>query len=383
MEAKPKKAGSIFSINKMKKIFLLLCLITYSVQGQVGIGTDTPNTSAKLDVYATNKGFLPPRVALTATNVFEPVIGLSGPTELATAAGLLVYNTNSNGTITPGYYFWSGTAWVRLTVPTDNANNVSGIVAVANGGTGTTTGSITGSGALTFSAGGTNQNIYLYPSGTGNVGIANPTPTDKLVVGSSIAFHDGGDKVIGLGWSPGSGNTIFSGYPAEIRLEPGSGRLSFGTDPTSRSEGTAAGVLRRMTITAAGYVGIGTENPSVKLQVNGDIVANSIAGSSDARFKTNINPIVNPLEKVLKLNGITFDWNTEEFSSRAFSEKRSIGFIAQEVERILPEVVETEKTTEGYKSVQYDKIVALLVEAIKEQQKQIQLLQNEIEKIRK
>jgi len=367
----------------MKKIFLLLCLITYSVQGQVGIGTDTPNTSAKLDVYATNKGFLPPRVALTATNVFEPVIGLSGPTELATAAGLLVYNTNSNGTITPGYYFWSGTAWVRLTVPTDNANNVSGIVAVANGGTGTTTGSITGSGALTFSAGGTNQNINLSPSGTGNVGIANPTPTDKLVVGSSIAFHDGGDKVIGLGWSPGSGNTIFSGYPAEIRLEPGSGRLSFGTDPTSRSEGTAAGVLRRMTITAAGYVGIGTENPSVKLQVNGDIVANSIAGSSDARFKTNINPIVNPLEKVLKLNGITFDWNTEEFSSRAFSEKRSIGFIAQEVERILPEVVETEKTTEGYKSVQYDKIVALLVEAIKEQQKQIQLLQNEIEKIRK
>ena len=288
----------------MKKIFIIFFLITNSVLGQVGIGTNTPNASAKLDVYATNKGFLPPRVALTATNVFEPVIGLSGPTELATAAGLLVYNTNSNGTITPGYYFWSGTAWVRLTVPTDNANNVTGIIAVTNGGTGTTTGSITGSGALTFSAGGTNENINLSPSG--------------------------------------NGKTLLNGN-----------------------------------------VGIGTENPSAKLQVSGDIVANSIAGSSDERFKINISPIVNPLEKVLKLNGITFDWNTEEFSSRAFSEKRSIGFIAQEVERILPEVVETEKTTEGYKSVQYDKIVALLVEAIKEQQKQIQLLQNEIEKIRK
>lgn len=131
-----------------------------------------------------------------------------------------------------------------------------------------------------------------------------------------------------------------------------------------------------------GFIGMGTSAPSVRLQVAGDIIANSIAGSSDARFKTNISPIVNPLQKVLQLRGLTFDWKTKEFPERAFSESRSLGFIAQEVEQVLPEVVQTEKTPEGYKSVQYDKVVALLVEAIKEQQRQIQILKKEIKKIK-
>jgi hypothetical protein len=121
----------------------------------------------------------------------------------------------------------------------------------------------------------------------------------------------------------------------------------------------------------------------VRLQVAGDIIANSIAGSSDARFKTNITPIENPLQKVLQLRGVNFDWKTTEFPARSFSENRSVGFIAQEVEKVLPEVVQTEKNAEGYKSVQYDKVVALLVEAIKDQQKQIDSLKAELKKQRK
>jgi hypothetical protein len=132
-----------------------------------------------------------------------------------------------------------------------------------------------------------------------------------------------------------------------------------------------------------GFIGMGTIAPSVRLQVSGDIIANSIAGSSDARFKTNVTPIVNPLQKVLALRGVNFDWKKNEFPTRSFSENRSVGFIAQEVEKILPEVVQTEKNAEGYKSVQYDKVVALLVEAIKEQQKQIDSLKVELKKQRK
>ena len=103
----------------MKSILTFLCLIaTLSSFAQTGIGTATPNASAKLDITATNKGFLPPRLALTATNVFAPVTGLSGATELATAAGLLIYNTASAGTapnnVTPGYYYWNGTIWVQI-----------------------------------------------------------------------------------------------------------------------------------------------------------------------------------------------------------------------------------------------------------------------------
>jgi hypothetical protein len=80
---------------------------------------------------------------------------------------------------------------------------------------------------------------------------------------------------------------------------------------------------------------------------------------------------------------VNFNWNTSAFPQRRFSDHRALGFIAQEVEKVLPEVVQTENTTEGFKSVQYDKVVALLVEAIKEQQKQINQLKKEVKKLRR
>jgi hypothetical protein len=98
----------------MKKLLFFFLLIVFYSEAQTGIGTTTPNASAKLDIFADNKGFLPPRVALTATNVFAPVTGLSGSTALATAAGLLVYNTTSNGYVLPGYYYWNGTLWIQI-----------------------------------------------------------------------------------------------------------------------------------------------------------------------------------------------------------------------------------------------------------------------------
>jgi hypothetical protein len=227
----------------------------------------------------------------------------------------------------------------------------------------------------------TNFNLILNPNG-GNVGIGAIAPTDPLVVGS-FAIHDGGNKVIGFGYSPGAGRNLLTGFPAEIRLEPANGRLSFGTSATSYATGATPVLMPRLSITSQGNVGIGTATPSVHLQVAGDIIANSIAGSSDVRFKHNIFPIQNALQKVMQLQGVTFDWKKSEFPDRAFSDQKTIGFIAQEVEKVLPEVVQTEKTAEGYKAVQYDKVVALLVEAIKEQQKEIEALQKEIKKIKK
>lgn len=99
----------------MVKNLLIIVGILLSVQvfAQTGIGTSAPNASAKLEVAATDKGFLPPRVALTSSNVFSPIIGTS-----STATGLLIYNTATAGTIpnnvVPGYYFWNGTAWVQI-----------------------------------------------------------------------------------------------------------------------------------------------------------------------------------------------------------------------------------------------------------------------------
>jgi hypothetical protein len=105
---------------KLKQFVFCMAWVmaTLQLNAQTGIGTTTPNASAKLDVVASDKGFLPPRVALTATTVFSPVTGLSGATALATAAGLLVYNTatttNAPNNVVPGYYYWNGTAWIQI-----------------------------------------------------------------------------------------------------------------------------------------------------------------------------------------------------------------------------------------------------------------------------
>lgn len=94
-------------------LFFAGILLSIQLHAQTGIGTTTPNTSAKLEVASTDKGFLPPRVALTAANVFAPITGTA-----SSAAGLLIYNTATAGTIpnnvVPGYYFWNGTLWVQI-----------------------------------------------------------------------------------------------------------------------------------------------------------------------------------------------------------------------------------------------------------------------------
>lgn len=422
-----------------KKIcFLLFVLLSLQGYAQTGIGTTTPNASAKLDVSSSTMGFLPPRVVLTAANTFSPIVGTS-----SAATGLLVYNTNTAGTIpnnvVPGYYYWSGTSWIRLIVTTDNVSNVTGTVAVANGGTGTNTGSITGTGALTFTAGGTNQNINLTPSGTGNIllnnniGISAASPTDRLVIGSSVAVHDGGNKVIGFGWSPGSGNTLITGHPAEIRLDPVNGKLSFGTDPISKTSGTSGGLLKRMTITAEGNVGIGTENPSVKFQIlssdrqtayiesttsdnNGMLILNantnqnwstnfhefvyfqkqgtnigSISGTSDGgavlynttsdyRLKTDLKNY-NGLDLVNKVKTYDYAWKSNN--------SRMYGVMAHELQEVIPYAVSGKKDAvdkEGKiipQAVDYSKLTPILVKAIQEQDMKMKLLEERILQLEK
>jgi hypothetical protein len=215
--------------------------------------------------------------------------------------------------------------------------------------------------------------------GFAQTGIGTTTPITKLHVKSNRAtFRLEGTDHTYMEFYPQGSTTRFGwiGFPSSnsndltISSQNASGSLIFNTNN-----------VERFRVNSSGFIGIGTSNPTVRLQVAGDIIANSIAGSSDSRFKTNILPIENPLQKVQKLRGVTFDWKTKEFPSRMFSENRALGFIAQEVEQVIPEVVQTENSTEGFKSVQYDKVVALLVEAIKEQQKQIEQLQQKVKEL--
>jgi hypothetical protein len=117
----------------MKKLIIILLFIYSGSYAQTGIGTTSPNASAKLEVASTTQGFLPPRVALTATNVFSPIVGTS-----SAATGLLVYNTASAGTapnnVVPGYYYWNGTIWVQISngLIIDNSKNAGFTLAAAD-----------------------------------------------------------------------------------------------------------------------------------------------------------------------------------------------------------------------------------------------------------
>ena len=95
-----------------------------------------------------------------------------------------------------------------------------------------------------------------------------------------------------------------------------------------------------------------------------NVCAANITCPSDIRFKKNIIPLENSLSNILKVNGVRYDWKQEEFPEKNFSDKNQIGFIAQEIEKIFPEMVVTDE--KGFKSVDYAHITPVLVEAIKE-----------------
>jgi hypothetical protein len=212
----------------MKKIlsaFLFFFLLTNGTIAQVGINTDgaPPDNSAMLDVKSASKGFLPPRVALTASNVAAPVA--------SPAAGLLIYNTATAGTspndVVPGYYYWDGTKWTSFLLPA-------------------------GTSGQTLRNDGNNwiANDVLYNNGF-NVGIGYPWPTHKLTIA-------GGDQTLRL---IGEGN---NGSAAKLNFGDGDYvHLTEDVDDNLLIHATG-----RTSITG-GNVGIGTTEPTHKLTIAG------------------------------------------------------------------------------------------------------------------
>jgi hypothetical protein len=126
-----------------------------------------------------------------------------------------------------------------------------------------------------------------------------------------------------------------------------------------------------------GRVGMGVTTPSCRLQLpntadaGGQGLANAWTTYSSKRWKTNIQPIKDALEKVEGLRGVYFDWKSNG--------KHDIGLIAEEVAEVIPEVVGYEENGKDASSLDYARLVALLVEAVKEQQQKIHALQTALE----
>ncbi len=120
-------------------------------------------------------------------------------------------------------------------------------------------------------------------------------------------------------------------------------------------------------------IGMAASATAGRIDATNDVVAFS---SSDIRFKENIVPIENALDKISKISGNTYDWKAENKIEHGY-EGNDVGVIAQEIEAVLPQLVQTREN--GFKAVKYDKLVALLIEGIKEQQTQIEKLRIDLD----
>ena len=136
-----------------------------------------------------------------------------------------------------------------------------------------------------------------------------------------------------------------------------------------------------MVINSIGQVGIGTTVPTQALHVVGNVCASgTFLSCSDVRYKKDFFHIDHSLESILSLNGVYYHWRSDEFPDMQFSNERQIGFSAQEVEKLFPEIVKTDAN--GYKSVDYGRLTPVLVEAVKEQQQKIDNLEKQLNEVK-
>ena len=211
-----------------------------------------------------------------------------------------------------------------------------------------------------------------------------------------------------LGMTSGSGN-IGVGYNAGSAITTGSNNVvigsntgaTFATGSNNISINDGAG-NERIRVIAGGNVGVGTATPGARLDVDdtgtttsaiivpraGNFTGTTVNGMirynststlfefyqngawvnyttvSDGRLKTNVEPVVNGLDIVNQLNPVFYNWDRSHPKASSFADKHEVGFIAQEVEKVLPEVVN--KGEDSYRSVEYGKIVSVVVAAVKE-----------------
>lgn len=186
-------------------------------------------------------------------------------------------------------------------------------------------------------------------------GKTNTTGSNNIFLGVSSGYNNiSGDNNLFIGVEAGNDNengssNVFIGYRAGFH-ETGSNKLYIANSETSAL--------------------IYGEFDNKLLKVNGSLELTSGYAASDRRWKKDINPLKDSLATVQKLEGVSYLWKSEEFPEKGFEDRRQIGLVAQEVEKIIPEVVKTDD--EGYKSISYTQLIPVLIEAVKSQQKTIE-----------
>lgn len=257
-----------------------------------------------------------------------------------------VYVTSALISNSTGSYPSSNSAGVELGTNNNRWNITANNIAFSGSLTGGSITSLTTINTTSFTIG---TSINATSSGIFANGL--PVQADRFVVGSYGTISGG---LISNSTVVASGNSTVNAYVSGALVSA-----------------PVANVQIRSLFTGSGTAAFGA---------NGEIRAiNNITAyySSDERLKENIFPIEHPLDKLTAITGVEFDWTDAYIKEHGgedgyFIRKHDIGVIAQEVEEVLPEVVATRD--DGYKAVKYEKIIALLIEAVKELKAEVDAL---------
>ena len=240
-------------------------------------------------------------------------------------------------------------------------------------------GSPTGEGIASKRGGGGNQyGLDFYTNHTnrltitnqGRVGIGTIIPQKQLSLSGGMNIDQSNSNNVNLN----NGLTFGSSSGEGIASNRIPGVNQYGLD-------LYAGGINRLLITNSGNVGIGIAAPTVKLHVGGAILATGNIVPSDIRYKKDILPITDALKTVMSLSAFTYFLKKEEFPEMGFDSKPQYGLLAQNVEAVLPEIVYTGQN--GYKALDYTRLIPFLIEGMKEQQQAIEKQQQQIDELKK
>lgn len=216
------------------------------------------------------------------------------------------------------------------------------------------------------------------------VGINTATPAASLDVNGTAMFTTGGSGgPLTIGTPQGqTGICIGQTHRADIRFNDN--YLLIGARVNTSPPDIVDSIIIHPYDVGGAKVGIGSDPGSsspYKLDVAGSVHATSFPSSSDARFKSNVHQLVGVLDKLRMVRGVSFEWNELYNSLGRSTGRKELGLIAQEIEKVFPELV-TRWGDEDYRAVDYGRFTAVLLEAIKEQQSEIESLKKDIAEIK-
>ena len=344
--------------------------------GDVGIGTDNPIGAAAL---TSNEAVLAVGV-VTANSVYGKLNNLTYPTANGTdgqvltsdGAGVVQWEDASGGGGGTTYDLITSSSGDNVNLKLDASSGDDDTILIT-AGSNITFSSVSATGftiAASGGGGGGGTSGLWASNATGintstNVAIGTITASDATLVvdvgtASTAVVVQGSEGQLFSVTNSLSSGSIFS-------VNDVSGIPSIDVD--------ADGTIQLAPYSTTENVGVGITNPTSKLHVVGDIkitgvvTATDFDATSDIRLKTNIKPIDDPLAKVVQIEGVSFNWKEDN--------KAALGVIADQVQEIIPELVRGDDP----KTVNYNGFIGLLIEAVKEQQTQIDNLNERLSKL--